>query len=136
MKDELDILNNLKNNEGFSVPDDYFESLDKRINDRITAEKKPLLKKIHTVIKPYIALVAIFILALLIFSNLLNWFQKPISTSNSIENETVFYDFVNASVDENDIINFMLADESLENFETINNNTSDITIEDIESITF
>lgn len=50
----------------FSVPEGYFDQLDKRIGKRIEMEKHPQKVRWITLLKPYIGLVAIFLLALFI----------------------------------------------------------------------
>lgn len=44
----------------FSVPERYFEQLDKRIEQRIEVEKRPQKVRLVTLLKPYVGLVAIF----------------------------------------------------------------------------
>ena len=46
----------------FSVPERYFEQLDKRIERRIEVEKHPQKVRLVTLLKPYVGLVAIFLL--------------------------------------------------------------------------
>ncbi len=50
----------------FSVPERYFEQLDKRIEQRIEVEKRPQKVRLVTLLKPYVGLVAIFLLALFV----------------------------------------------------------------------
>ena len=50
----------------FSVPERYFEQLDKRIERRIEVEKRPQKVPLVTLLKPYVGLVAIFLLALFV----------------------------------------------------------------------
>lgn len=50
----------------FSVPEGYFDQLNKRIGKRIEIEKHPQKVRWITLLKPYIGLVAIFLLALFI----------------------------------------------------------------------
>lgn len=50
----------------FSVPENYFERLSERIEERIEAENKPQKVRFLMLIKPYVGLAAIFVLALLI----------------------------------------------------------------------
>lgn len=50
----------------FSVPEDYFDQLDKRIEQRIESERFPQKVRLITLLKPYIGLVAIFLLALFV----------------------------------------------------------------------
>lgn len=50
----------------FSVPEDYFGQLTDRIEDRIEAEKHPCRVRFITLVKPYLGLAAIFLLALFI----------------------------------------------------------------------
>ncbi|MCM1031233.1 MAG: hypothetical protein NC410_07345 [Oscillibacter sp.] len=50
----------------FSVPEGYFDRLDNRIEQRIEAEKHPQKVRLITLLKPYMGLVAIFLLALFI----------------------------------------------------------------------
>lgn len=50
----------------FSVPEGYFDQLNKRIGKRIEMEKHPQKVRWITLLKPYIGLVAIFLLALFI----------------------------------------------------------------------
>lgn len=50
----------------FSVPEGYFDQLGKRIEQRIGTEKKPQRGRWVVLLKPYIGLVAIFLLALFV----------------------------------------------------------------------
>ena len=50
----------------FSVPERYFEQLDKRIERRSEVEKRPQKVPLVTLLKPYVGLVAIFLLALFV----------------------------------------------------------------------
>lgn len=50
----------------FSVPEKYFDQLGKRIERRIEMEKKPQKVRLATLLKPYVGLVAIFLLALFV----------------------------------------------------------------------
>lgn len=58
--------NRYKRKNPFSVPEDYFDRLTGRIEKRIETEKQP--HKVHyiTLVKPYLGLVAIFLLALFV----------------------------------------------------------------------
>lgn len=61
----------------FSVPEDYFDTLEKRITDRITDGEKPQKEKFITMLKPYIGLVAIFLLALFVVQVILPHVVDP-----------------------------------------------------------
>lgn len=50
----------------FSVPEGYFDRLDNRIEQRLGAEKHPQKVRLITLLKPYMGLVAIFLLALFV----------------------------------------------------------------------
>ena len=50
----------------FTVPDGYFEGLTDRIADRVNEEQKPKKTRFIQIVKPYMGLAAIFLLALLI----------------------------------------------------------------------
>ncbi len=50
----------------FSVPESYFDQLGKRIEQRIETEKKPQKVRLVTLLKPYVGLAAIFLLALFV----------------------------------------------------------------------
>lgn len=61
----------------FSVPEDYFDTLEKRITDRITSEEKPQKERFITMLKPYIGLVAIFLLAIFVVQVILPHVVNP-----------------------------------------------------------
>lgn len=50
----------------FSVPEGYFDRLDKRIEKRIEAENRPQKVRLVTLLKPYVGLAAVFLLALFV----------------------------------------------------------------------
>lgn len=58
--------NRYKRKNPFSVPEDYFDRLTGRIEKRIETEKQPHKIRFITLVKPYLGLVAIFLLALFV----------------------------------------------------------------------
>ncbi len=140
MNEEFKILENLKKqskkNEGFSVPDDYFESFEDKVMDRIHAEEQPLGKKIMLVLKPWLSLAAIFTVIALVYYN-----TPYIKTSNTLVDASISNDYsidlISADFDELELFDIISEENNNAIFETINTDPElldGITYEDIEDL--
>ncbi|PCH71580.1 MAG: hypothetical protein COC06_01200 [Bacteroidales bacterium] len=65
-------LSNMKNDQPFKVPEDYFENLSDRVQERITTEENPN-KRLLQVLKPYLwmaaSIISIVFIAKIILTN-------------------------------------------------------------------
>lgn len=65
-------LSNMKNDQPFKVPEDYFENLSDRVQERITTEENPN-KKLIQVLKPYFwmaaSIIGIVFIAKIVLTN-------------------------------------------------------------------
>ncbi len=140
MNEEFKILENLKKqskkNEGFSVPDDYFESFEDKIMSKIHAEEQPLGKKIMLVLKPWLSLAAIFTVIALVYYN-----TPYIKTSNTLVDASISNDYsidlISADFNELELFDIISEENNNAIFETINTDPAlldGITYEDIEDL--
>lgn len=86
----------------FIVPDGYFDTLTDRITDRVDEEEKPQKIRFIQTLKPYLGLVAVFLLALMVVQVVLPRFidkdkmllkegEQIVQTQPvALENEVVF----------------------------------------------
>ncbi len=137
MKEEFKILDALKKQggtSGFIAPDNYFESFEDKMMDVITAEEKPLTKKIVMVLKPLASLVAIMVLvALVYYSSPFFMPQKDVMAHNS----EMTIDILAPNFNESELINFIIETDNsaiFEEFKTDQNLLEGLSIEDIESL--
>jgi hypothetical protein len=137
MKEEHKIIDRLKKQHitpGFSVPENYFKSLDARIIDKINTELRPMKKKIAMVIKPWLTLAAIFVLAFIVYYN-----TPYFNTKNKIAQASFFQDIpVNTLSDrfaESDLIEIIVNDDNLfTEIQLQQEYIEGLNIEDIEDI--
>lgn len=61
----------------FSVPEGYFDQLADRVMERVKQEEKPQRAKFIQIIKPYIGLAAIFLIAFLVMPAVLSKVVHP-----------------------------------------------------------
>ena len=105
--------NKYKEKSPFTVPEGYFDQLTDRIMERVEEEKKPQRPRIIQMMKPYLGLAAIFVLALMIVQLVLPRFidqnkmlmkdgEQAVQTSSSTvkENEVVFDSHFNPTSEE------------------------------------
>lgn len=95
----------------FTVPDGYFDKLTDRIMDRVQQEEKPQKVRFIQIIKPYLGLAAIFLIALMVVQvvlprmvdknkMLLKDGEQVVQQAVSTENEVVFDSHFNPTSDE------------------------------------
>lgn len=138
MEKEDIILDSLKKeniHKGFNIPDNYFDSFEDSLLNRIEAEEKPVTRKLITVIKPWLSLAAIFTVIAVVY------YSTPFFKSTD---EFAVTDFSNTSIeylssnfDEMELINIIADDENIELFESVQNNNEllkGLSYDDIESI--
>ncbi|MGQ1787684.1 MULTISPECIES: hypothetical protein [unclassified Saccharicrinis] len=140
MKEEVKILDLLKkqgDTGGFKEPDDYFDSFEDKMMDRIAAEEKPLAKKIIMVMKPWASLAAIFLLVALIYYSAPYLMPSNKNMAHHIHVDEMSMDFMASSFDESELINFILEDDNsaiFEEFKTDQNLLEGLSIEDVEGL--
>lgn len=94
----------------FTVPEGYFDGLTERITSRIDGQQKPKKTRVIQMIKPYMGLAAIFMLALLIVqvlfplvvdkNQLLKQNNEPVVQSQELANEDIFDSYFNPTSEE------------------------------------
>ncbi len=136
MKEEFKILDEIKkqgSTGGFKVPDNYFESFEDKMMDIVAEEDKPIGKKIVMVIKPWISLAAIFMLVALVYYSAPYFMPK----GNFVADADISMDFLSSSIDESELIDFIIEEDNsaiFEELETNQNLLEGLSIEDVEDL--
>lgn len=90
------IDNKYKKKNPFSVPDGYFENLTERIAENVKETEIPQKTKVIQMIKPYVGLVAIFLLALfvvqVIFPLVIDDSRMIAKDANAVKSQSVIED--------------------------------------------
>ncbi len=140
MNEEFKILNGIKeqnkNNTGFNVPHDYFESFDNKMMDIINAEEQSIAKKIVLVLKPWLSMAAIFTVIAIVYYNTPYFKTHNTVADASISNE-ITLDFLSSDFDELELIDIITDDNNIAIFENINTDPAlleGITYDDIEGL--
>ncbi len=140
MKEKQNILEELKrqnkSNTAFSVPDNYFESFEDKMMDKIQAEEQPLTKKIILVLKPWLSLAAIFTIIALVYYNT-PYFKSTNSVADASFTNELSIDLISSDFDELELMDIVTDDNNNDIFESINTDPKlleGITYEDIEDL--
>ncbi|TLX74959.1 hypothetical protein E9993_11240 [Labilibacter sediminis] len=139
MKEDFKILGDIKkqnNSAGFKVPDNYFESIEDKVMGAIEAEEKPLAKKVVMVLKPWLALAAVFTLIALVYHTVpyIIDVNKPIAQASY---NNISLDFLSTRYDESELIDFILEDDNEGIYESLKTDPElleGISLEDVEDL--
>lgn len=140
MKQEHKILDELKKQGGtggFSVPDNYFDTFEQKMMDKIRAEEKPLAQKVIRVMKPWIWLAAIFIVVALVYYTTPYFMPKNNNTVFNEINKEVHFEVLATGFNEAELIEFIIEHGNsvlFENLKTDKTLTEGLRIEDIEDL--
>ncbi|WP_075589731.1 hypothetical protein [Labilibacter marinus] len=139
MKEENNILNSIKKqapSAGFKVPDNYFDSFEDKMMDKIIAEEKSTPKKsILIMMKPWLSLAAMMIFIAMAYYSIPYFTAK--NTNLAYNTEEVSLDFLASRLNETDIIDFIVEEDNspiFEELETNQNILEGLSIEDVESL--
>ena len=115
-------LSNMKKDQPFKVPEDYFENLGDRIQERIETEENPKGRNIFVVLKPYMWMAASIIGVVLAVRVVITTFVPSDYKNQQITQETTSIDT------QNSILNTDVEDSEWF-FDDISDDTSDAIIE-------
>ena len=118
MSEEINNPQFLKDNP-FAVPEGYFETLDKRIEERVKAGSLPPKQKIIRLIKPIVGLAASFALAFLLIRYPLSLILPDYKANNEITYDD-FFKLLTNGIDDNTLYQVLTEEDTfIENDEVI-----------------
>lgn len=88
MSDETKHINNFNKNNGFKVPDNYFEELPDKIMTKIDYDEQTTRSKIISFLRPVAAVAAVFVIVFTIWKLFLTNVDNDKNTINNTETYT------------------------------------------------